>query len=74
MADQAHLADGGPTTPKARRPSGTSVVTNPYRGDQGRYPAAPYVTYAESSLKNQNSGVEVSYLLLVFCCMTWENL
>lgn len=64
MTDQVVVGDNGPVTPKVRRSSGASVITNPYRGDQGRYPAAPYVTYAETSTRNQNRGVEVWTLLL----------
>lgn len=65
MTDQIAAGDSGPVTPKVRRSSGASVITNPYRGDQVRYPAAPYVTYAETGTRNQSRGVEVWIPLLL---------
>jgi hypothetical protein len=66
--DQTHIVDSGPVTPKARRMSGSPMSNNTYyRGDQGRFPAVSYTTYADSGYggRGQNAAVEVGHIFFL---------
>ncbi|KAL7270634.1 hypothetical protein RUND412_006652 [Rhizina undulata] len=53
--DSNPSGDCRPVTPAPRRARGGSMSGNPFRGEQGRYPAAPYVTYADSRSGSQSA-------------------